>query len=144
MFLYRGVTNELDSLCKGQLIPKGKQSTAIPELGERGVECGAGYELGYSEGNGLRAHQIDSNMKKLSFVSTSKSIEIAKIFATKNGACNGYIYKLDSSLFEQFDVVAEELEFPIYPDEYEVSIRTSENGIIPKGVIVDKFTVNCT
>lgn len=144
MFLYRGVSDELDALCKGVIMPKGDQNTAIPECGEEGVECGAGYESGFSEGNAVRAHHVDSNMKKLSFVSTSKCIEVAKRFATKQGTTTGYLYTLDTSLFEKYNVVCCELGTPIYPEEQEVSIRSKSNGNIPQNVIVGKLAVNCT
>lgn len=142
VFLYRGVSTELDNLCNGRIMPKGDQNAAIPECGEEGVECGAGYECGYSEGNGLRAHQVDSNMKKLSFVSTSKCIEVAKQFATKQGTSDGYVYALDTTLFEKFNVISLELEHPIYPKEQEVSIQSKDNNVIPENVIIDKFFVN--
>jgi hypothetical protein len=144
VFLYRGVSKALDNHCNGKIMPKGDQNTAIPESGEEGVECGAGYECGYSEGNGLRAHQVDSNMKKLSFVSTSKCIEVAKKFATKQGTTDGVVYTLDMTLFKEFNVISLELENPIYPTEQEVSIRSKDNGMIPENVIIDKLCVNCT
>lgn len=144
MFLYRGVSAEIDDLCEGIIMPKGDQNTAIPECGEKGVECGAGYECGFSEGNALKAHQVDSDMKKLSFVSTSKCIEVAKHFATKQFTTEGYVYTLDTSLFKEFNVICCELENPIYPNEKEVSIRSQNNGKIPEDVIVGKLFVNRT
>ena len=144
MLLYRGVTIEMDNELNGELIPKGKTHLSIPECGEEGVECGAGYEAGFSEGNALRAQQVNSDMKKLSFVSTSKCFNVAKRFATAGNLVDGYVYVLDTKLFAGLSVITRELENPIYPEEQEVSIRALDNGSIPESVIIDKQVVTCT
>ncbi|MGB0834049.1 MAG: hypothetical protein ACPGR2_06000 [Psychrobium sp.] len=136
--LFRGVNCAQDKLSHGEIRPKGDQPTAIPCAGEPGVEVGAGYVCGYSIGNALRAHQVDSDMKPLAYVSTSTCRKVAEHFATKGGAVDGYVYVFDTDLFEQFEVVINELETPIYPGEQEVTIRSLTNGVIPESVIIGK------
>jgi len=143
-YLYRGVSIIEDEKNNGLIKPKGEESIAVPRVGDEGFKIGSGYVIGRSEGNAVRAHQIDSGMKELAYISTTRCKEIAKKFATSDNIEDGYIYTLDSSQFPKHRVTIHELESVVNDHEEEVTIKSIDNGIIPAAVIVKKELVKCT
>ena len=143
-YLYRGISVADDEENNGLLLPKGKHSSTYVCSGQEGAVCGAGYVCGSSEGNAVRAHQVNSGMNDGCYVSTTKNKRVAQKFATIGNLVDGYIYTLDSSLFSKFGVVSYELPGSELTREYEVSIRSKDNGPIPKEVIVKKELIKVT
>jgi|TARA_R110001583_G_scaffold184901_1_gene344496 hypothetical protein len=140
-YLYRGVSVFDDEKNKGELTPKGELSSTVPHLGQQGLKLGAGYVIGASEGNAVRAHQVDSGMGGGCYISVTKSKDIALKFATSGKIEEGYIYTLDPSLFAEYGVETYEIPNPVNSDECEVTIRAKDNGSIPKEVIICKENV---
>lgn len=139
--LYRGVSIFDDIENEGRLLPKGKHSSTPVYYGQEGACYGGGYTYGSSEGNAVRAHQVDTGMNDGCFISTTKCKGVAERFATTGNLVDGYIYTLDSSLFSKYGVVSHDLPQSDETGEYEVSIRAKDNGDIPKEVIVSKQLV---
>ncbi|NNG45047.1 hypothetical protein HJP15_19355 [Pseudoalteromonas sp. NEC-BIFX-2020_002] len=140
MKLYRGVNIGLDKIDKGNIIPKSNKIDAVLSAGELAGQSGAGFESGFSDNNSCIYHQYDSAIYESSWVSTTTSFKIAKKFAKFNN-CEGYVYVLDSELFEKYNIIMKKLENEFYPDEKEVSIREINGGSIPSEVIVEKVLV---
>ncbi|MFY8300868.1 hypothetical protein AAEU28_19040 [Pseudoalteromonas sp. SS15] len=140
MKLYRGVSKTIDELNNGRLVPKSDVINAVPCAGEDAVQAGAGFECGEGDLNSCIFHQYDSSNYKFAWVSTSKSFEIAKSFA-KHGGNIGYVYTLDTTLFEDSGVIAKDLNFKFFPIEQEISIREKNGNAIPSSVIIDKVEV---
>lgn len=141
MLLYRGVNSELDKKCNGQLVPKGTQSkVAIRHDGKFTYDGTATY--GESADNAVRAHQIETGLYDGCYISTTTDYKIAKMFATCDGKNDGFIYVLDSELFEQYGVIQKKFENPKYPNECEISIRAEDCRIIPAEVIIAKIKVS--
>lgn len=143
-YLYRGVSVADDEENNGQLLPKGKHSSSFVYCGQEGAVCGAGYVCGSSEGNAVRAHQVKSGMNDGCYVSTTKDKKVAKKFATIGNFVDGYIYILDPRLFSKFGVVIHELLGSELTGEHEISIRSKDNGPIPKEVIINKELIRIT
>ena len=49
---------------------------------------------------------------------------------------------MDSSLFEENGVISKVFFDPQYPEEKEISIRSSDCGVIPSEVVVEKYEVD--
>ena len=136
--LYRGVSSEQHLESKGQIKPRGNAIEVVPRFDGTWRFDGT-FTFGQSEENAVRAHHIENGKWGGCFVSTSRSYEVAKYFATSDEhghRFHGFVYHLDESLFDQYGVVSHELEDPLHPDEKEVSIRGVDGGEIPVGVIV--------
>ncbi|KUM54037.1 MULTISPECIES: hypothetical protein [Rheinheimera] len=136
--LYRGVSAELDALNQGILKPYGNTVSSSVDFGQEGAAFRAGYTWGESLENGVLAHQVDSGMKNLGFISTSTSFEVARHFATRGNTCDGYMYTLDVEKFQGAGVKIVESEHSPYPDENEISIYAEDGGCIPDIVILTK------
>lgn len=141
-YLYRGVSEADDDTNGGELVPGGNTSEVSVRYGD-GSRYGQ-VTYGESEINTARAHQIESGRYDGCFVSTTRSYSEAEKFATTGNLVDGYIYVIDESLFDEHGVVAIEFEDSEELHEQEVSIRASDNGVIPEAVIVDKIEVKCT
>jgi hypothetical protein len=140
-YLYRGVSIVDDVENNGELLPKGEHSSTPVYMGQEGACFGAGYTFGSSEGNAVRAHQVNTAMNNGCYISTSSSKEVAIKFATIDNMVDGYIYTLDSDLFSKYGVVSHILPGVENTVEYEVSIRAIDNGRIPVEVIISKESV---
>ena len=143
-YLYRGISVLEDEDNNGRIILKGVNKTDVPECGQQGVECGEGYEAGYSELNAVRTHQYDSSMKKLAYVSVTTDYEIAKKFATFDNHINGYVYTIDPKLFLKHGINTFILESHDSNIEREVTLSTVNGGQLPDDVIVKKVLIQCT
>ncbi|SQD77949.1 hypothetical protein [Moritella yayanosii] len=141
-YLYRGVSVIEDKEHDGQLLPKGTHPSTPVYMGQEGACMGAGYVFGSSEGNAVRAHQVESGMNGGCYISTTKSKDVARVFATSGNLDEGYIYTLDSSLFSEYGIVSHVLPDSENTEEYEVSIRAKDNGAIPRDVIINKELVH--
>jgi hypothetical protein len=136
--LYRGVSVELDTMNNGKLVILGQATEADVTWGQEGVSFGAGYVYGVSRVNAIKAHHVDSKMKKLGFLSTTRDYSVAVRFATHNNSVPGYIYTLDVCKFEAHGIMCHELPDSIYPDEQEVSISCEFGNVIPDSVVDKK------
>jgi len=135
--LYRGVSVELDTLNNGKLVILG-QATEDVNWGQEDVRFGAGYVYGISRVNAIKAHHVDSNMKNLGFLSTTRDYSVAVRFATNNNSSLGYVYTLDVCKFEAHGIMCHVLPDPIYPNEQEVCISCKFNRVIPDSVVDKK------
>ena len=140
-FLYRGVSKKIDFLLKGQLIPKGSQPKVISKYDGK-IKYDGSFTYGESEDNAVRAHHIESGLYGGCYISTTKDKPRAAYFATSKYTEDGWVYVLDSSLFEMHGVTTKEYPDPLYPEELEVSIRASDCGPIPQSVVVEKYEVD--
>jgi hypothetical protein len=93
--------------------------------------------LGVSEKNAVNEHQSDHNRVDTCFISTTKSFEKAKGFATINGLMSGVVLTLDRSLFAEHGITEIELINQFNSHEFEISIRAKDYGEIPQEVIVE-------
>ena len=141
-YLYRGVSEIDDKENDGKLLPKGKDPSVPVYFGQKGACFGGGYTFGSSEGNAVRAHQVETGMNNGCYISTSSCKNVARRFATIGNLVDEYIYTLDSTLFSEYGVISHILPGSENTGEYEVSIRAKNNGPIPKEVIINKEMVN--
>lgn len=136
--LYRGMRLDTHLLLEGKILPRGDQIEVVPRYD--GTWCYDGtFTYGYSEDNAVRAHHIENGKWGGCFVSTTDSWEVAKFFATSDEEENRYpgvIYHIDPALFAVHGVVSRKFDDPLYPEEFEVSIRAEDGGPIPAEVIV--------
>ncbi len=139
--LYRGVSKRKDSSLKGQLIPSGQRSEVAGRHDGR-INYDGKFNYGQSENNAARAQQIETGLYGGCFISTTKDEKEAILFATCKFTEPGWVYVIDSSLFENYGVESIEFADPLYPDEKEVSIRSADCGPIPLDVVVDKYEVD--
>lgn len=140
-YLYRGISLIEDNENGEQLLPKGEHSSTYVHFGQQGACFGSGYSFGSSEGNAVRAHQVEGGMNGGCYISTTMCFDVARKFATSGHVANGYVYTLDSSLFSEYGVVSIVLPGSDKTGEYEVSIRAKDNGAIPRDVIISKELV---
>lgn len=133
--LYRGEDLKAHHERDGQILPKGSTVEVVPRF-DGSWRFDGTFVCGPSEANAARAQQIESGKWDSCFVSTSRSWDRAKHFATSGNFDEGVIYWIDESLFAQYGVVLQEFCDPLYPHEQEVSIRAADGGPIPLGVVV--------
>lgn len=134
--LYRGECKSTHDENGGRILPSNMHGQKEVVALYDGRICHDGrFTYGPSEKNRVEAHQIDRGLYEGCSVSTTRSREEAARFALY-GDDQGVIYWIDDSKFEQFGVVAIELENPAIPSEQEVTIRAEDGGEIPSGVIV--------
>ena len=117
---------------------KGERPHIEGQAGEAWMQCGEGVECGSSDLNAVIAHHYDSDNSNTSYISTSKSYEIAAKFATINNLVKGYVYTLDINKFKKYGVISYERTSP---DEKEVTVRTKDLRPIPHQVIINKQLV---
>jgi hypothetical protein len=141
--LYRGVSKCLDLVCCGELRPKGNKHEVVARHDGKIMHDGK-FTYGISESNAVRAHQIESGLYSVCYVSTTRDEHMAHIFATNNHTEEGWVYIIDESSFEQYGVIAREFSDPQYPNEKEISIRAADNKSIPHQVIIEKYEVDAT
>lgn len=139
--LYRGVSKKLDTRLNGLLVPKGSKAKVVPRYDGK-ITYDETFTYGESEDNTVRGQHIETSLYGGCYISTTKKVELAVLFATHKFSEDGWVYVLDSSLFDKFGVTSKEFPDPLYPDEFEVSIRASDCGHIPSEVIVNKYEVN--
>ncbi|SLM30786.1 conserved hypothetical protein [Desulfamplus magnetovallimortis] len=145
--LYRGVSKQLDAICKGKLRPKGDKSEVTMRYGDKKLRHDAKFTHGKSENNAARSHQIESGMRSDCFISTTRNPKIAEKFATTDqnkNATDGYVYVIDEDKLQEYGVKAFEFDDPEYPEEKEVSLRTKDNGTMPEELVIEKFKVKAS
>ena len=139
--LYRGINKRADEANDGRLLPKGNSVEVVPLLDGRWKLDGK-FKLGHCESNTARAHQIESGLYNGCGISTSRSESRAINFATCNSTKDGYVYIIDEKLLEGANIIAYEFPDPLYPDEQEVTLIEKSGGLLPKAVIVEKYSVS--
>lgn len=133
--LYRGESLQTHVERGGKILPKGYSKEVVPRFDGSWKYDGT-FVCGPSEDNAARAQQIESGKWGGCFVSTSRSWEAARRFATTGNLDEGVIYCIDESLCSQHGVVLKEFADPLYPHEMEVSIRAADGQAIPNDVVV--------
>ena len=139
--LYRGVSKQKDLALNGQLFPNRNKSQIVP-LYDGKIRYDGTFTYGESEDNAARAQQIETSLYDGCFISTTKKASLAVVFATSKFSEEGWVYILDPNLFEKYGIVSREFPDPLYPAEFEVSIRAVDCGAIPPQVIVEKYEVD--
>lgn len=132
--LYRGQNLMGHEQNNGVVRPKGNSPTVVAKFDGSFLFDGK-FSFGPTENNAVRAHHIDTGKWNGCFISTSRDYDVAQRFATHNN-CEGVIYYIDDTLFDQYGIVAKEFPDPLYPNEQEVSIRAKDCGPLPPEVIV--------
>lgn len=133
--LYRGEDLKTHDFRGGKILPKGDQKEVVPKFDGTWRFDGT-FVCGPSEENAARAQHIEAGHWNNCFVSTTRSLEKARFFATTGNLDEGVIYWIDESLCERYGVVLMEFADPRYPHEMEVSIRAADGGEIPSDVVV--------
>jgi len=146
MVLYRGVSEQMDKANNGEISSSGTK-VEIPlhwddpnvfRWDDQDLPCTAGS----SEQAMLKHHQSDNSNEKSGWISTTKSIVVAKRFATTSGMFDGWVYELEADLFDEYGVIMQPIfHYPDNEGEEEISIRVKESGPIPQPVITNKFKV---
>lgn len=142
-YLYRGVSKKLDELNNGELKPKGNKSELTMKVGDAESVVGE-FDIGNSEKNAVRYHHNKSGKNDGCYISTTKDMQQAINFATNEGNCDGYVYKIDTSKFDKYEVVQYDLSNKKFPEEQEVSLRAKNCGVLPQEIIVKKTSVKAT
>jgi hypothetical protein len=140
MLLYRGVSKKMDADLKGKLLPKGTKAK-VAARHDRRVQHDGKFSFGESEDNAVRAQHIKSGLYEGCYISTTKSEDEARRFATSDFTEPGWVYVINSELFEKHDVKSKEFDDHLVPHEREVTIRARNCGAIPKEVIIKKYAV---
>jgi len=91
------------------------------------------------------SQHIESGLNDNCFVSFSASRDVAHRYATKNidggDRTNGFIYVVDRTRFEEYGVTVTDIAGAYFPAEMEVSVRASDCGDLPQGIVVRKIAV---
>lgn len=134
--LYRGECKSTHDINGGRIIPYVVNGAKeVVALYDGQIRRDGRFTYGFSEKNRVEAHQIEKGLYGGCSVSTTRSRDEAERFALY-GDDQGVIYWIDDSKFEEFGVVAIELEDSAIPSEQEVTIRAGDDGEIPAEVIV--------
>jgi hypothetical protein len=144
MLIYRGVNKALDLESKGQILAKGS-------IVERGWTCDTtlftfdNIEVTFEDSKENAVYQHQHELVKTddsAWISCSVDYSVAKKFATLGGTVEGYVYVLETDLFEDSGVeMIGVLGSAPEKHEREVSIRHINVGAIPNRVIVEKHCV---
>lgn len=133
--LYRGECLEKHKENNGEIRPKGDKPAVAPRF-DGDISYDGKFRFGESEEYAVRAHQLERVELGGCWASTTRDYQRAKHHATSGNTSEGVIYTLDESLFAEFGVVVGDDVAPPYPDEAEVSIRSSDCGPIPMEVVI--------
>ena len=132
----------------GRLIPKamGEDPEQYAYSGNKNRYGNMAY--GKSKNNSADRHNDNSEDNHTSWISTSRSFDVAKECAL-HLACvkiDGYSYKIDTSLFEKYNVITfdsnEDMAAPTDLKEYEVLIHAEDYGEVPREVIGEVIPVS--
>jgi hypothetical protein len=139
--LYRGVSVSVDSENGGKVLAKGTEREVTMKIGDKGVKIDGKFQIGPTVNNTARAHQLDSGMHGGCGISTTRSFEEAKKFATSGGVEDGYVYEIDENLLSEHEIEAFEFPNPEYPHEEEVTLIPKNCDELPSEVITGKQEV---
>lgn len=139
--LYRGVSKELDLKCNGELRPKGYKKEVIA-LHDKHIEYDGKFTHGPTEDNMFRAHHIETGLYGGCGVSTTRKECMATVFATTEKTVEGWVYVIDESKFKQYGVESKVFPDPKYPEQYEITIRAADCGVIPYEIVIEKYEVD--
>lgn len=142
-FLYRGVSEELYLKLNGKLKPKisNQQFASHAHFGESPAVFGSGIVFGESNINSVVRHQWAQAGIPTSGVSTTPSIERARIYALNECKLKkGYIFKLSVERLYQAGVsiykVNELVPYPAIPEDDEHILVADDFGSIPESAII--------
>lgn len=148
MKLYRGVSKDMDEGNQGRLLPKGSELEITP-LYDGNIKYDGTFTYGPTADNAARAHQIKTGLYNGRFVSTSKCERTAICFATNGYTKPGFVYVIDSTLLEKYNIIAKEFSDPLHPEHSEVSLALAIDSTppgkiipLPKEIVIDKYEVN--
>ena len=140
-YLYRGVNHKIYHKTNGELWPKAPgEPFKKPLYYGQGHHYGEGY-YGNCEENAVILHQKDSSRWRTSGISTTPSLENAKIYAAHDGKySSGFVYKIDRHLLGQFGVkwyeVSKNTTAPAIPGDQEIILVAENYGPLPKEIVV--------
>ncbi|WP_418235928.1 hypothetical protein [Cupriavidus malaysiensis] len=152
--LYRGVCDALDRANEGRLQPKGRLSAVSMTRGDskllitqggNGIPRDGSITRYPSDENAVRSQHIQSGLNDNCFLSFTRSREKALWYATRTidgERTNGFIYVVDETLLAVHGVTQREVNNAYFPDEMEVSLRATDCGDLPPGIVVKK--IPCT
>lgn len=143
-YLYRGVSQAMDTLCGGKLRPKGNSAKVAMKIGDPSLRIDGTWDIGASEENAVRAHQFESGRHGGCLVSTTRNEKMAQLFATTGNTEDGYVYVIDESLLPAYGVLAFERKYQENSHEEEVSLRAEDCGDLPEEIIVAKYEVHAS
>ena len=129
----------------GRLLPKalGKEFRSHTYWGD--AYWGDGSVFGKSERNTVIQHQRDSSKHPTSGISTTPILENARDYATHVGR-HGFIYKIDTSLLERYEVTAYEVSEhavqPKIPGDREVILVAKDFGELPQEIVVEIIEIS--
>ena len=147
-YLFRGVNSKMHAETKGALEPKqiGEPFSREVYYGEE-LYYNGGSVYGRSERNAVLMHNQDSSKNKTSGVSTTPNYDNAIIYATNNKGkySSGIIYKIDTSLLEQYGVkgyiVEEHVKRPAIPEDEEIILVARDFGVLPSEIVIEVINV---
>ena len=145
--LYRGASLELHSRNEGRLFPKTiKPFSYTYRYGERGLKFDSGVTYGDSPTNAVIRHQLNQEGFPTSGVSTTPSLDRAKIYARgQDGTAPGVVYRIDRACLDIYGVkqyvVAEYAKFPSVPDDEEVILVSADCGPLPHEIIAEVIPI---
>lgn len=139
--LYRGVSFSVDSENGGKVLAKGSEREVTMKIGDKGVKIDGKFQVGSAVNNTARAHQLESGMHGGCGISTTRSFEEAKKFATSGGMEDGYVYEIDEVLLSEYGIETFEFSDPDYPHEQEVTLIPKNCNELPSEVIIGKQEV---
>ncbi|OEE16449.1 hypothetical protein [Vibrio cyclitrophicus] len=146
-YLYRGVNVDFYQKFDGKLIPKKPNKTFCDAvyMGAPHAYMGSEVTMGESTINTAILHQLEQKGHPTSGLSFTPHFERAKFYATREGECRGYVYKIDVSKLEQFEVsiisVNENIVSPAIPEDDEHILIAKDFGEIPVGLVTDLISV---
>lgn len=145
-FLYRGVNLKLHQQNAGKLVPIGLGKPFRSHAYWGDAEWDDGSVFGESERNTVIQHQRNSSKHATSGISTTPIFKNACRYATHdNKYTAGYVYKIDSSLLETYEVsfyvVEEHATQPAIPGDKEVILVAKDFGTLPKEIVVEVIEI---
>lgn len=154
-YLYRGVARAGNRDIVDGLRPKKTGAfTYVFHAGEvvdstsgRVLRVGEGAVAGESDVNAVLRHQIDPEAgRPTAGVSTTPTYERAKYYATHGySSQEGYVLKIDRKLLAPHGVdeyrVSDVVPQPSVPQDDEYILVATNEGALPKAIVVDRFEV---
>jgi len=140
-YLYRGVSKELDNKLGGKIIGRGNKEELTMLIGKYSDIHIGNFIIGADKKNTARLQHIQNGLENGCAISSSKSLKVAKEFATNHYSTDGYVYIFDREILEKYSVELIDLDEPLHPYEVEITLIVPNCKELPKEAIIDKFEV---
>ena len=119
--LFRGASLEIHCRNEGRIFPKSLEQFSYSfKFDEPGLKYDSGATYGSSSTNAVIRHQLNQEGFPTSGVSTTPSLERAKIYARgRDGTATGVVYRIDCACLDIHGVKQYVVaEYSKYPSEY--------------------------